>query len=103
MSSARNTISMLLLALIIPSYLSAAEINLKKLEGIKEIVEESIEQKKIPGAVVLVLNQGKIVYKQAFGNKSLFPSTEPEAVLLLSEAAELPIKPPVLSPPMTSP
>ena len=89
MSSARNTISMLLLALIIPSYLSAAEINLKKLEGIKEIVEESIEQKKIPGAVVLVLNQGKIVYKQAFGNKSLFPSTEPMTTDTIFDLASL--------------
>lgn len=89
MSSARNTISMVLLALIIPSYLSAAEINLKKLEGIKEIVEESIEQKKIPGAVVLVLNQGKIVYKQAFGNKSLFPSTEPMTTDTIFDLASL--------------
>ena len=89
MSSARNTISMLLLALIIPSYLSAAEINLKKLEGIKEIVEESIEQKKIPGAVVLVLNQGKIVYKQAFGNKSLFPSAEPMTTDTIFDLASL--------------
>lgn len=89
MSSARNTISMLLLALIIPSYLSAAEINLKKLEGIKEIVEEAIEQKKIPGAVVLVLNQGKIVYKQAFGNKSLYPSTEPMTTDTIFDLASL--------------
>lgn len=89
MSSARNTISMLLLALIIPSYLSAAEINLKKLEEIKEIVEESIEQKKIPGAVVLVLNQGKIVYKQAFGNKSLFPSAEPMTTDTIFDLASL--------------
>lgn len=89
MSSARNTISMLLLALFIPSYLSAAEINLKKLEGIKEIVEESIEQKKIPGAVVLVLNQGKIVYKQAFGNKSLYPSTEPMTTDTIFDLASL--------------
>lgn len=89
MSNARNTISMLLLALIIPSYLSAAEINLKKLEGIKEIVEESIEQKKIPGAVVLVLNQGKIVYKQSFGNKSLFPSTEPMTTDTIFDLASL--------------
>jgi uncharacterized protein YbbC (DUF1343 family)/CubicO group peptidase (beta-lactamase class C family) len=80
---------MLLLALFIPSYLSAAEINLKKLEGIKEIVEESIEQKKIPGAVVLVLNQGKIVYKQAFGNKSLYPSTEPMTTDTIFDLASL--------------
>ena len=89
MSSARNTISMLLLALFIPSYLSAAEINLKKLERIKDIVEESIEQKKIPGAVVLVLNQGKIVYKQAFGNKSLYPSTEPMTTDTIFDLASL--------------
>ena len=89
MSSARNTISMLLLALIIPSYLSAAEINLKKLEGIKEIVKESIEQKKIPGAVVLVLNQGKVVYKQAFGNKSVDPITEPMTTDTIFDLASL--------------
>ena len=74
MVTARNGMGMILLVMAFPCFLSAADsINIKKLEGIKEAVEDAIEKKKIPGAVVLVLNQGKVVYKQAFGNKSVDP------------------------------
>ncbi len=90
MVTARNGMGMILLVMAFPCFLSAADsINIKKLEGIKEGVEDAIEKKKIPGAVVLVLNQGKVVYKQAFGNKSVDPITEPMTTDTIFDLASL--------------
>jgi uncharacterized protein YbbC (DUF1343 family)/CubicO group peptidase (beta-lactamase class C family) len=44
-----------------------------ELRGIDSIIESSIQANQIPGAVVLVGHNGKIVYKKAYGNKSLEP------------------------------
>lgn len=90
MVAARNGIGMILLVMAFPCFLSAADsINIKKLEGIKDVVEDAIEKKKIPGAVVLVLNQGKVVYKQAFGNKSVDPIIEPMTTDTIFDLASL--------------
>ena len=43
------------------------------LAPIEQIVEKSISDGKIPGAVVLIGNNGKVVYRRAFGNRSLDP------------------------------
>jgi uncharacterized protein YbbC (DUF1343 family)/CubicO group peptidase (beta-lactamase class C family) len=40
---------------------------------VKQVVSEEIAAGSTPGAVVLVGHQGKIVYLQAFGERSLFP------------------------------
>ena len=85
-----NKITIMVMALIIPGFLAAEEaISKAKLEGIKEVVEEAIEKKKIPGAVVLVVNHGKTVYKQAFGNKSVTPLIEPMTVDTIFDLASL--------------
>jgi uncharacterized protein YbbC (DUF1343 family)/CubicO group peptidase (beta-lactamase class C family) len=44
-----------------------------ELRGIDSIIESSIQANQIPGAVVLIGHDGKIVYKKAYGNKSLEP------------------------------
>jgi uncharacterized protein YbbC (DUF1343 family)/CubicO group peptidase (beta-lactamase class C family) len=44
-----------------------------ELRGIDDIIESSIQANQIPGAVVLVGHDGKVVYKKAYGNKSLEP------------------------------
>ncbi|QDV24575.1 exo-beta-N-acetylmuramidase NamZ domain-containing protein [Aureliella helgolandensis] len=44
------------------------------LVGIEAIVEEGIENKKMPGCVVCVGRHGKIAYLEAFGNKQVEPS-----------------------------
>src|SRR5690606_9920980 len=47
-----------------------------KLAEIGRAVEQAIADKDMPGAVVLIGHKGKIVYRQAFGNRALVPSTE---------------------------
>jgi uncharacterized protein YbbC (DUF1343 family)/CubicO group peptidase (beta-lactamase class C family) len=44
-----------------------------ELRGLDDIIESSIQANQIPGAVVLVGHDGKVVYRKAYGNKSLEP------------------------------
>ena len=48
----------------------------QQLAYIDEAVTAEIAKKQLPGAVVLVGRQGKIVYRKAFGNRALEPSIE---------------------------
>lgn len=47
------------------------------LAPIAEIVEKEIQAGHIPGAVVLIGNQGKVVYRRAFGSRALRPEKLP--------------------------
>ena len=49
----------------------------KSLAPIAGDVEAAIRAGKCPGAVVLIGHNGKIVYRRAFGNRSLVPSVQP--------------------------
>jgi len=51
-----------------------------QLAPIAEIVEEAIVSGKIPGAVVLIGNQGKVVYRRAFGHRVIDPKKLPMSV-----------------------
>jgi len=45
----------------------------EQLESITAIVDNAIHEGKIPGAVLLIGNQGKVVYRRAFGFRALRP------------------------------
>lgn len=47
-----------------------------RLDRIETLIEADIADKKLPGAVVLIGNKGKIVYRRAFGNRAVTPSSE---------------------------
>lgn len=63
--------------------------NAAKLSRIDEVVNAEIAAKRLPGAVVLVGHKGKVVYKKAFGSRSLTPSVEPMTVDTIFDAASL--------------
>ena len=48
-----------------------------RLSQMDRVIEDAIEGKTIPGAVVSVVRKDRIVYLKAYGNKSLVPSIEP--------------------------
>lgn len=48
-----------------------------KLAQIDEVVENAIEAKEIPGAVISVVRDNEIVFLKAYGNKSVVPYVEP--------------------------
>ncbi len=51
-----------------------------QLAPIAEIVEKAIISGKIPGAVVLIGNQGRVVYRRAFGHQAIEPKKLPMRV-----------------------
>src|SRR6478735_12225085 len=60
-----------------------------KLNQIDALVEQDIKDKKLPGAVVLVGHKGKIVFRKAYGNRSLVPTVEPMTVDTIFDMASL--------------
>jgi len=63
--------------------------NAAKLNQIDALVEQDIKDKKLPGAVVLVGHKGKIVFRKAYGNRSLVPTVEPMTVDTIFDLASL--------------
>src|SRR5688500_8572998 len=63
--------------------------NPAKLDQIEQLVNADIAAKKLPGAVVIVGHRGKIVYRKAFGNRSLVPTVEKMTVDTIFDVASL--------------
>jgi uncharacterized protein YbbC (DUF1343 family)/CubicO group peptidase (beta-lactamase class C family) len=63
--------------------------NAAKLNQIETLVNADIADKKLPGAVVIVGHKGKIVYRKAFGNRSLVPTVEKMTVDTIFDVASL--------------
>ncbi len=49
----------------------------KRLSKVDDIINASIENKEIPGAVLAVVKDGKLAYIKAYGNKSVYPEVVP--------------------------
>jgi uncharacterized protein YbbC (DUF1343 family)/CubicO group peptidase (beta-lactamase class C family) len=60
-----------------------------KLDQIEAVINADIADKKLPGAVVIVGRKGKIVYRKAFGNRSLVPTVEKMTVDTIFDVASL--------------
>ncbi len=63
--------------------------NAAKLNQIEALVNADIAAKKLPGAVVVIGHKGKIVYRKAFGNRSLVPTVEKMTVDTIFDVASL--------------
>ncbi|NOT47913.1 MAG: DUF1343 domain-containing protein [Acidobacteria bacterium] len=63
--------------------------NAAKLDQIEGLVNADIADKKLPGAVVIVGHRGKIVYRKAFGNRSLVPTVEKMTIDTIFDVASL--------------
>ena len=61
----------------------------QRLAGIAAIAEASIQTKRIPGAVILIGHDGKVVYRQAFGDRSIEPERRPMRVDTIFDMASL--------------
>jgi uncharacterized protein YbbC (DUF1343 family)/CubicO group peptidase (beta-lactamase class C family) len=53
------------------------------------IINEGIEQHKLPGAVVLAARKGKVVWKKAYGARAVEPAREPMSVDTIFDLASL--------------
>jgi CubicO group peptidase (beta-lactamase class C family) len=54
-----------------------AGLDSQKLSRVDAIIQESIDNKEIPGAVVAIVRHGSLAYIKAYGNKSVYPTVEP--------------------------
>src|SRR5215203_2985065 len=63
--------------------------NAARLGQIEQLVHADIADKKLPGAVIVVGHKGKIVYRKAFGNRSLVPTVEKMTVDTIFDVASL--------------
>ena len=61
----------------------------QRLAGIASVVEQAIREGKCPGAVVLIGHQGKVVYRRAFGERSLVPERRPMTLNTIFDMASL--------------
>ena len=61
----------------------------QSIERIDPLINEAIEKKQTPGAVVLVGHKGKIVWRKAYGNRSLVPQKEAMTVDTIFDAASV--------------
>lgn len=53
------------------------------------IIEDAIRRRQIPGAVLLVGHNGRIIYFKAYGNRALVPAPEPMTTDTVFDAASL--------------
>ena len=60
-----------------------------RLSGLDAIIEDAIRDGQIPGAVLLVGHDGQVVYRKAFGNRSLEPRREAMTVDTIFDMASL--------------
>ena len=75
----------LLIGFVFAGLLPAAE----SFPQIDAIVNEAVNTGLIPGAVVVVGHAGQVVYRQAYGSRSLIPSREPMTLDTIFDAASL--------------
>ena len=68
---------------------SAVGMSPAQLTNIDQIVEAEVAKKQLPGAVVLVGRQGKIVWRRAYGNRALEPREEPMTTDTIFDLASL--------------
>jgi uncharacterized protein YbbC (DUF1343 family)/CubicO group peptidase (beta-lactamase class C family) len=61
----------------------------KQLEPIGEIIEKAINSNKIPGAVVLIGNQDRVIYRKAFGHRAILPRKLPMTVDTIFDISSL--------------
>ena len=56
---------------------------------IDDLVEEAIREKRLPGAVILIGQNERILYRKAFGHRALVPDLEPMTVDTVFDLASL--------------
>ena len=58
-------------------------------QAMDRAIEEAIQQNRLPGAVILVGHDGKVVYRKAYGQRALVPKSEPMTVDTIFDCASL--------------
>ena len=87
-SQMRRFADILVLILSFAVYLSSACAQ-SRFSAIDEIVNRAVENHQLPGAVVIVGHRGRVVYRRAFGMRSLAPAKERMTIDTIFDMASL--------------
>jgi CubicO group peptidase (beta-lactamase class C family) len=68
---------------------SAADTPNSSLERIDAVVQEAIARKQLPGAVILIVHRGEVVYRKALGSRCVEPVAAPMTTDTLFDLASL--------------
>jgi uncharacterized protein YbbC (DUF1343 family)/CubicO group peptidase (beta-lactamase class C family) len=63
--------------------------SLARLNVVDAIIQQAIQERQIPGAVVLIGHDGQVVYRKAFGSRALEPRREPMTADTIFDLASL--------------
>jgi uncharacterized protein YbbC (DUF1343 family)/CubicO group peptidase (beta-lactamase class C family) len=80
-------IALLCIAGCAPAF--AQQASAPNLNDLDSIIQTSVQNHEIPGAVLLVGHDGQVIYRKAFGNRSLEPKVEPMTVDTIFDLASL--------------
>ena len=72
-----------------PSSRVPANSNAGNFRNIDDLMQQAVNEGRIPGGVVLIGHDGKVVYRKAFGSRSLEPTREPMTVDTIFDMASL--------------
>src|SRR5262249_40992856 len=81
----------MILALNLPAWATAQRptASLARLNVVDGIIQRAIEEHTIPGAVILIGHDGRVVYRKAYGNRALEPRHELMTVDTIFDLASL--------------
>jgi uncharacterized protein YbbC (DUF1343 family)/CubicO group peptidase (beta-lactamase class C family) len=72
--------------------LTAATLSAQSFTGaqaVDRVIQEAIGQNRLPGAVLIVGHDGKVIYRKAYGQRALVPKTEAMTVETIFDVASL--------------
>ncbi len=67
----------------------AAGMSAMRLQAIEDLLREATRERRLPGAVVLVARQGKVVFWRAVGDRALIPERRPMNLTTIFDVASL--------------
>jgi uncharacterized protein YbbC (DUF1343 family)/CubicO group peptidase (beta-lactamase class C family) len=68
---------------------AATTLDESRLAGIRPVVEQAIREGKCPGAVVVIGHEGRVVYRESFGERVLVPEKLPMTIDTIFDMASL--------------
>ncbi|MGH7379022.1 MAG: exo-beta-N-acetylmuramidase NamZ domain-containing protein [Candidatus Methylomirabilales bacterium] len=68
---------------------AAAGMSATRLQAIEGLLQEAVRERRLPGAVVLVARQGKVVFWRAVGERALIPERRPMNLTTIFDVASL--------------
>jgi len=68
---------------------AAAGMSAARLEAIEDLLREAVRDRRLPGAVMLVARQGKMVFWRAVGDRALVPERRPMNLTTIFDVASL--------------